>query len=64
MKTTTDRRTVCPAHGLQFTDPDDIFCGQCGKLLEAQRHCICGRDLLQVDRYCPRCGLAVPREEV
>lgn len=55
----------CPAGHLIIAFSGDNFCYVCGAALikTAQPFCTCGRELTPgVDRFCPKCGTAVPAE--
>ncbi len=51
---------VCPSCGSEI-DPEDDFCGSCGKRREQERVCqSCGRVASGNDRFCRKCGSRVP----
>ena len=51
---------VCSSCGSEI-DPEDAFCGSCGKRREKERVCpSCGRSATDNDRFCRKCGSKVP----
>jgi tetratricopeptide (TPR) repeat protein len=51
---------VCSSCGSEI-DPEDVFCGACGKSREKERVCpSCSRTATRDDRFCRKCGTKVP----
>lgn len=40
------------------------FCWKCGKALVNVLHCVCGREIGFVDRFCVGCGRAIEQHGV